>query len=82
MEIITATESVVLNLEYHNKEEEAKSLCQNVCHILNNNRYMKIKDHFSKEQRKYSKSIATPKFTHSIKAQDLLFYQREMQLKR
>ena len=53
MEIITATESVALNLEYHNKEADAKSLRQNVCHILNKNRNMKIKDNFSKEQRKH-----------------------------
>ena len=49
MEIITATESVALNLEYHNKEADAESLCQNVCHILNKNRNMKIKDNLSKE---------------------------------
>ena len=30
MEIITATESVVLNFEYHNKEVDAQSLHQNV----------------------------------------------------
>ena len=30
MEIITATESVVLNLEYHNKELDAESIRQNV----------------------------------------------------
>ena len=57
MEIITATESVALNLEYHNKEADAKSLRQNVCHILNKNRNMKIKDNFSKEQRKALKEI-------------------------
>ena len=43
-EIITATESVVLSLKYHNKETDAESLDQNVCHILNKNRNMKIKD--------------------------------------
>ena len=47
IEIITATESVALNLEYHNKEADAESLCQNVCHILNKNRNMKIKDNLS-----------------------------------
>ena len=30
MEIITATESVALYLEYHNKEADAESLRQNV----------------------------------------------------
>ena len=52
MEIITATESVALNFEYLNKEADAESLRQNVCHILNKNRNMKIKDNLSKEQRK------------------------------
>ena len=37
MKIITATESVALNLEYHNEEADAESLCQKVCHILNKN---------------------------------------------
>ena len=49
MEIIAAAESVALNLEYHNKEADAESLGQNVCHILNKNRNMKIKDNLSKE---------------------------------
>ena len=57
MEIITATESVALNLEYHNKEADAKSLRQKVCHILNKNRNMKIKDNLPKEQRKALKEI-------------------------
>ena len=52
MEIITATESVALNFEYLNKEADAESLRQNVCHILNKSRNMKIKDNLSKEQRK------------------------------
>ena len=52
MEIITATESVALNVEYHNKKADAESLCQNLCHILNKNRNMKVKDNLSKEQRK------------------------------
>ena len=86
MGIITATESVALNLEYHNKEVDGEYLHQNLCHILNKKRNMKIKDNLSKEQRKtlkkYDKSIATRRITHSIKVQDLLFYQREMQLKR
>ena len=86
MEIIIASESVALNLEYHNKEADAESLRQNVCHILNKNRNMNIKDNLSKEQQKALKeirqSITTPRFTHSIKVHDLLFYQREMQLKR
>ena len=57
MEIITVTESVALNLEYHNKEADAESLRQNVCHILNKNRNMKIKDNLSKEQWKALKEI-------------------------
>ena len=57
MEIITATESVALNFEYLNKEADAESLRQNVCHILNKNRNMKIKDNLSKEQRKALKEI-------------------------
>ena len=57
MEIITATESVALILEYHNKEVDAKSLSQNVCHILNKNRNMKIEDNLSKEQRKALEEI-------------------------
>ena len=51
MEIITATELISLNLEYNDKEVGAKSLR----HILNKNRNMKIKDNFSKEQRKSPK---------------------------
>ena len=57
MEILTATESVTLNLEYHNKEADDESLPQNVFHILNKNRNMKIKDNLSKEQRKALKEI-------------------------
>ena len=53
----TATESVALNLEYHNKEADAESLHQNVCHILNKNRNMVIKDNLSKEQRKALKEM-------------------------
>ena len=48
MEIITATESVASNLEYHNKIADPKYLRQNVCHILNKNRNMKIRNNFSK----------------------------------
>ena len=83
MEIITATESVALNLEYQNREADAESLRQNVRHILNKNRNMKSKNNLSKEQRKALKEIRQiNNNTHSIKVQDLLFYQREMQLKR
>ena len=57
MEIITATASVALILEYNNKETDAKSLSQNVCHILNKNRNMKIEDNLSKEQRKALEEI-------------------------
>ena len=57
MEIIAATESVALNLECHNKEADDESLRQNVCHIINKNRNMKIKDNLSKEQRKALKEI-------------------------
>ena len=57
MEIITATESVALKLEYGNKEADAESLYQNVYHILNKNRNIKIKDNLSKEQRKARKEI-------------------------
>ena len=57
MEIMTATESLALNLEYHNKEEDAESLGQNVCHILKNNRNMKIKDNLSQEKQKTLKEI-------------------------
>ena len=78
MEIITVTESVVLNSEYHDKEADAKSLCQVICRILNKNRNMKLKKNLSKEQRKTlkenRKTIATPKFTYSIKTRNLLFY--------
>ena len=56
MEIIAATKSVALNLEYHN-EADTESLRQNLCHILNKNRNMKINDNLSKEQRKALKEI-------------------------
>ena len=57
MEIIIATKSVALNLEYRNKEADTESLQQNLCHILNKNRNMKINDNLSKEQRKALKEI-------------------------
>ena len=57
MEIITTTESVSLNLKYHNKEADAESLRQNVCLILNKKRSIKIKDSLLKEQRKALKEI-------------------------
>ena len=56
MEIIAATESVALNLKYHNKEANAESLRQNVCHIFNKNRNMKIKDNFQKNNGKHEKN--------------------------
>ena len=46
MEIITTTKSV--NLEYEDKEADVEFLRQKVCHILNKNRNMKIKDTLSK----------------------------------
>ena len=55
MEVVTATESVALNLEYHKKEADAESLRKSVCHILNKNRTLKIKGNLSKEQRKVLK---------------------------
>ena len=57
MEIITATESIALNLEYRNKEADAESLGKNIRHSLNKNRNMKMKDNLSKEQRKALKEI-------------------------
>ena len=57
MESITVTESAALKLEYHNKVADVESLRQNVCHIINKNRNMKIKDNLSKEQRKAFKEI-------------------------
>ena len=85
MEIITATESVASNLEYHNKEADAKSLRQNVCHFLNKNRNMKIKDNLSKEQQKPLKEIQqinnNTKIYPLIKVQNF-FSQRKIQLKR
>ena len=55
--IITATEPVALNLEYHNEEVDIESLRQNVCQILNKNRNIKIKDNFQKEQGKALKEV-------------------------
>ena len=57
MEIITATESIALNLEYRNKEADAEYLGKNIRHSLNKNRNMKMKDNLSKEQRKALKEI-------------------------
>ena len=57
MEIITAMESAALNLECHNKEADAESLRQILCHILNKNRNMKIKDNLSKGQQKALKEV-------------------------
>ena len=58
MKIIITTESVVaLNLAYHNKKVDAESLRQNICQILNKSRNKKIKDTFSKEQKKASKEM-------------------------
>ena len=82
MEIITAMEPAPFNLEYHKKEADVKSLRQSVCHFLNKNRNMKMKDNLSKQQRKALKQIRqinnNTKVTHSIKVQELLFYQMEM----
>ena len=86
VEIITATESVALNLGYHNEEAEDKSLRQNVCHILNKNRCMKIKDHLSKEQRKALKEIQQINNNTKVylfdKGSGSVVYRTEMQLKR
>ena len=57
MEIITATRLVALNLENHDKEADAESLHQNVCHIFNKNRNMKIQEKLSKDQRKVLREI-------------------------
>ena len=57
MKIIIAMEPVALNLEYHNKKADAKFLRQNVCHALNENINIKIKNNLSKEQRKALKEI-------------------------
>ena len=57
MKIIITTESVALNLAYHNKEVDAESLRQNICQILNKSRNKKIKDTLSKEQNKASKEM-------------------------
>ena len=38
MEIITATESVALNLKYQNTEADAESLREDVSHILKKNK--------------------------------------------
>ena len=52
MEIITATESMALNLEYHDKEADAESFRQKVCHILNKNRTWKSNTKFQKNNEK------------------------------
>ena len=52
MDIITSTESMALNLEFHKNLADAECLRQNVSHILNKNIHLKIKDNLSKEQRK------------------------------
>ena len=59
MEVITGTESVALNLEYHKKEANAESLRKNVCHILNKKQKHEIKGNLSKEQRKALKRNMT-----------------------
>ena len=64
MEVVTATESVALNLEYHKKEADAESLRKSVCHILNKNRTLKIKGNLSKEQRKALKRNMTNQYQH------------------
>ena len=48
MDIITATEAIALNLEYHKNESDAESLRQNVSHILNKNINFKMKDNLTK----------------------------------
>ena len=39
---------MALNLEYYDKKADTESLRQIVCHFLNKNRNMKIKDNLSK----------------------------------
>ena len=43
--------------QQNNKKADAESLRQNVCHILNKNRNMKIKGNLSKEQGKALKEM-------------------------
>ena len=53
MEIITATESVALNLDYHNKEADAESLHQNVVIFLTKIETWKSKITFQKNNGKH-----------------------------
>ena len=52
MGIISATESLAIDLENSSKETDAEFLRQKVSHILNKNLYIKLRDNLSKPQRK------------------------------
>ena len=52
MGIISATESLAIDLENSSKETDAEFLRQKVNHILNRNLNIKLRDNLSKPQRK------------------------------
>ena len=52
MDIITSTESCVLDMEHNYKESNAETLRQKVSHILQKNLNLKIRSNLKKDEKK------------------------------
>ena len=57
MDMITSTESCVLNVKHNAKENEAETLRQCVCNILQKNLNVKIRSNLKKDERIASKEL-------------------------
>ena len=57
MDIITSTESFVLDMEHNYKESNAETLRQKVSHILQKNLNLKIRSNLKKDEKRGIKRI-------------------------
>ena len=57
MDIITSTESFVLDMEHNYKESNAETLRQKVSHILQKNLNLKIRSNLKKDERRALKEL-------------------------
>ena len=57
MDIITSTESCVLDMEHNYKESNAETLRQKVSHILQKNLNLKIRSNLKKDERRALKEL-------------------------
>ena len=55
MDMITSTESCVLNVKHNHKENEAQTLRQYVCNILQKNLNVKLRSNLKEDERIASK---------------------------